>query len=89
MPLLKNYVQFLVVSLGWLMLPHSRQQAQIMVGLGYPTFRVKILSERTKRMNEQYKNKMTVFIGGSAQNLQNTQFGPAVFLKKKYIFFLN
>ena len=63
MPLLKNYVQFLVVFLGWVMLPHPRQQAQIMVGLGYPTFRVKILSERTKRMNEQYKNKIPSLLG--------------------------
>ena len=83
MPLLKNFVQFLVVYVGWLMLTHPRQQAQIMVGLGYPTFRVKILSERTKRMNEQYKNKITVFVGGSAQNSQNTQF------EKIYIFFFN
>ena len=81
MPRLKKFVQFLVVSVGWLMLPHPRQQVQIMVGLGYPTFRVKILSERTKRMNEQYKNKITVFVWGSAQNSQNTQF------EKNYIFF--
>ena len=42
---------------------------------------VEILSERIKRMNEQYKNKMTVFVGVSFQISQNTQFGLVVFLK--------
>ena len=42
---------------------------------------VEILSERIKRMNDQYKNKMTVFVGVSFQISQNTQFGLVVFLK--------
>ena len=39
---------------------------------------VEILSERIKRMNEQYKNKRTVFVGGS---FQISQFSLVVFLK--------
>ena len=49
---------------------------------------VEVSSERTKRMNKQYKNKRTVFVGGSFQISQNTQFGLVVFLEKK-IFFSN
>ena len=42
---------------------------------------VENLSERIKRMNEQYKNKRTVFVGISFHISKNIQFGLVVFLK--------
>ena len=36
---------------------------------------VKILSERSKKMKEQKKNKWSVLVAESAYNIQNAQFG--------------